>query len=239
LHADVLDSLAVEFMESGWSMKALHKRMVMSTAYQRASHAALDNPGLKIDADNHYYWRMNQRRMEGEVVRDCLLAMSGTLDRTLGGFDLPVESAEAGTRRTIYYRYAREPVDKVPVLMSFDAPNVEECYRRQETVVPQQALMLINSRMSLQGASDIAASIEREIAREGRAAGDADFVIAAFERVLGRSPLSEELTACQQALARLAEASVVGANLDGAPQQRARTGLVHVLLNHNDFVSIR
>ena len=104
---------------------------------------------------------MNVRRMEGEVVRDSVLFLAGRLDPAIGGPDLPVASAEAGTRRTLYYRYASG--DHIPFLTMFDAASVTECYRRPETIVPQQALALTNSGMILSRAGDIASVIDREV----------------------------------------------------------------------------
>ena len=102
--------------------------------------------------------------MEGEVVRDSILFLAGRLDPTIGGPDQPVASAEAGTRRTIYYRYASG--DNIPLLSMFDAANVTECYRRHETIVPQQALALTNSGMVLTRAGDIASVIDSEVGGE-------------------------------------------------------------------------
>ncbi len=99
--------------------------------------------------------------MEGEVIRDSLLLLAGRLDPTMGGPDLPIDFAEAGRRRTLYYRVARD--ERIPLLTAFDAPNVEDCYRRHETIVPQQALAMINSGMVLTRAGQIAAAIDREV----------------------------------------------------------------------------
>ena len=99
--------------------------------------------------------------MEGEVVRDSVLFLAGRLDLKMGGPEQPVDSAEAGTRRTIYYRYASG--DNIPLLSMFDAANVTECYRRHETIVPQQALALSNSGMVLSRAGDIASVIDSEV----------------------------------------------------------------------------
>jgi len=237
--AELLDWLAVEFMDSGWSMKKLHRLMVTSQAYRRQSTPAREDPNQAVDPDNHFLWRMNVRRMEGEIVRDSLLVLSGKLDATLGGPDLPVPAAGTGMRRTLYYRYAREPHDKVSAIAVFDGPNVEDCYRRQETIVPQQALLMMNSDMTLKAASDITAAIHREIGGDVPPYESAAFISAAFTRILGRAPSAEERAECETALSRLAELAVVGAADGGAPHVRAREGLIHVLLNHNDFVSIR
>jgi hypothetical protein len=233
---DLLDWLAVEFMESGWSLKHLHRLIVTSKAYRmRASDAGAGDPNGAIDPENRFIWRMNLRRMEGEVVRDSILFLAGRLDSAIGGPELPVASAETGTRRTIYYRYASG--DNIPLLTIFDAANVTECYRRYETIVPQQALALANSGMVLARAGDIAAVIDRE-AGAGPAARDA-FVDSAFLRLLGRAPTDAERAECVSGLARMASAFASERTNAAAPEAHARSALVHVLLNHNDFVTIR
>ncbi len=162
VHHELLDWLAVEFMESGWSMKHLHRLIVTSQAYRMQSAGGpAEAVNARIDPDNHYLWRMNVRRMEAEVIRDSLLHLAGRLDSRMGGPDLPVASAETVNRRSIYYRYARG--DRIPFLVMFDAPSVEECYRRDETIVPQQALALINSGVALARAAEIAAVIDKEV----------------------------------------------------------------------------
>lgn len=253
VHQDLLDWLAVDFMESGWDMKRLHKLIVTSQAYQmQSSPAGIDDPNRLIDPDNDYYWRMNPRRMEAEVIRDSLLHLAGRLDSTRGGPDLPVSAAEEGLRRTVYYRYSRD--DRMLFLTMFDAPSAEECYRRHETIVPQQALALFNSKLVFDRADEIARAISLE-------AGDgstADFVCAAFEFLLARLPTEAEQAAAIDGLDRLtagenadaADSTVTAAvsadensgsvALSGAqPRDRARSAFIHVLLNHNDFVTIR
>ncbi|MGP0064140.1 MAG: DUF1549 domain-containing protein [Isosphaeraceae bacterium] len=238
---DLLDWLAVEFMESGWSLKHLHRLIVTSQAYQmRSSDSGPDDPNLRIDPDNHYAWRMNAGRMEGEVIRDSLLFLADRLDTTMGGPDLPIDFAESGGRRTLYYRVARD--ERISLLTSFDAPNVEDCYRRHETIVPQQALAMINSGMVLTRAGQIATAIDREVGADASPSTRDAFVDSVFERILGRAPVGAELLECRAGLARLAEAFAAekgGADPGRTPESRARSALVHVLLNHNDFITIR
>jgi hypothetical protein len=235
-HDALLDWLAVEFMDSGWSFKHLHRLILTSRAYgMTTSDSGPGDPNLAVDPDNRYVWRMNARRMEGEVVRDSVLFLAGRLDLKMGGPDQPVASAEAGTRRTIYYRYANG--DNIPLLSMFDAANVTECYRRHETIVPQQALALSNSGMILSRAADIASVIDSEVG--GGPAARIAFVGSAFERILGRVATQEERSECALGLARLAGAFASEGKHSVPPEARARTALVHVLLNHNDFVSIR
>jgi hypothetical protein len=229
---ELLDWLAVEFMESGWSMKRIHRQIVLSQAYRMISSGGPAEAGnTRIDPDNRFFWRMNTRRMESEVVRDSLLHLTGKLDPAQGGPDLPVNGAEAGLRRTLYYRYARD--DHMRFLTFFDSPSVEECYRRHETIVPQQALVMANSKLVLTRAGELAERIHHE----GNPPSPAGFVVSAFERILGRAPRSEEATECEQALQALA-----GTCTDASEPERtrhARASLVHVLLNHNDFITVR
>jgi hypothetical protein len=237
-HQALLDWLAVEFMESGWSFKHLHKLIVASRAYRmRSSESGPDDPNLKIDPDNHYIWHTEPKRMEGEVVRDSVLFLAGRLDPTMGGPDQPVTSAETGTRRTIYYRYASG--DNIPLLTMFDAANVTECYRRHETIVPQQALALINSGMVLSRAGDIARVIDGEVGSDPSPLCRRAFVSSAFERILSRVPTEAEQSECISGLGRLATAFESEGTKAVSSEISARSALIHVLINHNDFVTIR
>jgi hypothetical protein len=238
VHHELLDWLAVEFMDSGWSMKHLHRKVVTSQSYQMQSAVGpAQAENVRIDPDNRFLWRMHVKRMESEVIRDTLLQLAGRLDPRMGGADLPVATAETSGRRSLYYRYARG--DRIPFLVMFDAPSVEECYRRDETIVPQQALAMTNSAIALARAGEIAAEIDREVGgsdtREVRSA----FVLSAFERVLGRTPTVAERAECALALERLQGVFVSERRAGTPPHVKSRAALVHVLLNHNDFVSIR
>ena len=216
LHRDVLDTLAADLVKSGWSMKQLHKRIVMSAAYRRASSTLnADAKTLKEDAANEYYWRMNARRMESQLVRDNLLHLAGTLDDKIGG--VAVAANAKSNRRSLYFRHGRDDVQKF--LSMFDDADFLQCYRRSESVVPQQALALSNSADSLVSAERIAENLKEE----------KDFVKAAFETVLGRAPDHYETAECEAFLREIEK-------VDGA-QKHVR--LVHALVNHNDFVGIR
>ncbi len=236
LHHDLLDWLAVDFMESGWSMKHLHRLIMTSAAYQMRSATSLDDPNLKADPDNLYLWRMNPRRMEAEIIRDSLLFVSGQLDLSLGGPDLPVDSADATRRRSLYYRYARH--DQLRFLTMFDAPSVEECYRRPSSVVPQQALAMLNSAHALHAARHLAGLIGQEVDSQDSDGASRSFLATAFERVLGRAPTAEELTVCLSHLAELTRIATTEGT-EGSPVLRAREQLLHALLNHSEFVTLR
>jgi hypothetical protein len=192
----------------------------------------------------------------------------------VGGPDVDFNQGEQVFRRSVYFQHAYEK--QVPFLVVFDAPNPADCYRRTESVVPQQALALANSSLSFIHARQLA----RTLSSHGTPSGeDEAFVTAAFQQLLCRDPWSEELAACTEFLRqqramfqdtesltefeqtrrvevdptadpRLVRISrrhaAVFANYSGAETQasanpaiRARENLVHVLLNHNDFVTAR
>ncbi len=244
-HPNLLDWLAVELMDHGWSLKHLHRLIVTSNAYRMRSSSSTDDPNLAIDPANRFLWRMNPRRMESELVRDNLLFVAGDLDPSMGGPELDQDAALTTQRRSLYYRHA--PEKQAVFLKLFDAANTNACYRRDVSVVPQQALALANSSLALAESRHLAGRLFE------RAGGDnVKFITSAFFCILGREPGHEERDACTAFLAeqsvRLADAKGLTPFADGPPcpippsadpKQRAREDLVHVLFNHNDFVTIR
>ncbi len=213
LHQDLLDYLAVELIESGWDMKHLHRLMLSSKAWQRSSsNLAADKKTLAADPGNQHYWRMNSRRMEAQVVRDSLLHLAGTLDLTRGG--PPVTSSPNVRRRSLYFFHSRDGRSKF--LATFDDADVFACYRRSESIVPQQALAMMNSQTATASAKQIAATFKPDMSSEA-------FARAAFLKIIGRQPAETELA---ESLAFLKE-------------QKKRDHFIHVLINHNDFLVIR
>jgi hypothetical protein len=213
------------------------------------------DPRRQIDPENHYLWRANPRRMEAETVRDSMLCVAGQLDLTAGGPDLDHAQGLSVARRSLYFRHASEK--QMTFLKLFDVASVNECYRRSESVVPQQALALANSPLAIEQARRLAAKLWQEAAAaqpdgSNPDAATARFVRIAFEQVLSRPPSADEGALSAQFLATQAERLSDSAKLtaftggDAAavkaaddPRMRAREDLVHVLLNHNDFVTIR
>jgi len=210
-HPELLDWLAVEFMESGWSMKKLHRLLLTSETYKMASTSGIgDHPSARTDPENIALWRMNSRRMEAEIVRDAILSVSGVMDPAMGGPDLDEGKGFDVYRRSIYFRHS--PDTQMEFLRTFDMASPAECYERNESVVPQQALALANSKLSRDQSRALAKKI-----REAHPQPEA-FARAAFETILGRPPTGEELPLAAKA----------------QPEN-----LVHVLFNHNDFITIR
>jgi len=224
-HPELLDWLAVEFMENGWSMKHLHRLMVTSNAYRMTSAlGASEASNRSKDPDNHYLWRMNTQRMESQVVRDSLLHLAGELDMTLGGKSLEAAQQEGSKRRSLYFFHSA--IERNRFLTTFDEADPLDCYRRRDSIVPQQALALSNSTLALTMADKISQRLDAKATMPER-----DFARAAFALVLGYDANDDELSACEQAMERWKALAQTPA--------RTRSSLVHALLNHNDFITIR
>jgi len=229
-HHDLLDWLAAEFIESGWSFKHLHRLLVTSAAYRRdSSNAAADPATLASDPGNRFYWRAHPRRMESQVVRDSLLHLAGELDLSVGG--PPVSPNGPSKRRGLYFVHSRDAEDKF--LTMFDNADILQCYRRSESIVPQQALALANAGISLDAAGKIAVRIHAAHPQEDRGA----FVEGAFVLLLGRSPDATERATCLDYWTEMSVLESVKKAADPGATIRAR--LVHAVLNHNDFVTVR
>jgi hypothetical protein len=215
LHQDILDSLTVDFMASGWSLKHLHRAMVLSELYRRSSsNAKADAATVAVDPDNHYLWRMNPRRMESQVVRDSLLQLAGKLDLSLGGPSLDPDKAESSPRRSLYFIQNADTEHRF--LATFDNSNVLECYRRNESVVPQQALALTNSKLSRECADALTAKMS--------ALDEKAFIEQSFLAVLNRLPTEAEQAASWKGFTAL---------------KQNRSLFLQALINHNDFVTLR
>ncbi len=231
VHPELLDWLAVELMENDWSLKHLHRLLVTSAAYRMNSSNAGASANQQADEENRYYWRMNPTRMEAEVVRDSLLRLSGELDTALFGPALDPKKQESARRRSIYFFHSH--TEKHRLLSIFDEANVLECYRRAQSIVPQQALALSNSRFIL----DTAPRINDRLHAQLGSVGDAEFIRAAFETVLCCTPTPAEQAECTQALTTLTELLAKQGRADAV--LRARADLIHALVNHNDFITVR
>ena len=153
-HPRLLDHLAVRFVELGWSMKALHREMLLSATYRQSSdplHHGASREAVaraeRADPANTLYWRMNRARLDFEAMRDSLLAVSGSLDRTVGGRPVEIYDAERpASRRTLYGFIDRQNLPGVLRSFDFASPDATSAGRFQ-TSVPQQALFWLNSGM--------------------------------------------------------------------------------------------
>ena len=226
LHQDLLDWLAVDFMDNGWSLKRLHRHMVLSDTYAMSSSVN----GTR-DPENRYYERMNTLRLDANSIRDSLLYLAGSLDLKLGGPTVDPKKDDTAMRRSLYFK--QSPEDLHRFLETFDNANPKECYRRAESILPQQALALANSKL----ASVAAARLAARLMRSGSPASDETFIRTAFETILAVKPNLAEYETCAKGFGRLIEAA--RQQRVPQPKARARTAFVHALLNHNDFITIR
>jgi hypothetical protein len=231
-HPELLDWLAVEFRDGHGSLKALHRLIVTSAAYRQVCDH--DAAKAKIDTENRYLWRMNRARLDAEMLRDSLLAVSGKLDPSMGGpsvmqFDFKDPNKEvspqirydtfdpdspASYRRGVYRFLFRNVND--PLYETFDAvdPSLSVA-RRNETITPLQALALYNNRFVLRQCEHLAARLERE-------AGDVPGRIErACRLVLGRPPTAREATLLTEYATRHGLANAC-----------------RVLINTNDFLFV-
>ncbi len=248
-HPELLDWLASELVGNDWSMKHLHRQIVLSRTYRLSSAAAETSPNRKTDPENLFLWRANSRRMEAEVVRDCVLASAGKLDLTRGGPDIAHTEGAKSLRRSLYFRIT--PDDRMKFLELFDVANPNACYRRSDSVVPQQALALTNSALPLEMSRHLARQLVEATANENGNVANQQFIAAAFEQTMSRQPTTAEFRFCRQFLDRqtqvLGSAKLTafpGATVAKVPpsadnELRAKENLVHVLYCHNDFVTIR
>ncbi len=194
-HPELLDWLAARFVADGWSLKKLHRLIVLSSTFRQTSHPPDDARGrtaLASDPDNRLLWRMNPRRLTFEEFRDSMLAVGGDLDSRVGGkpfdlFELPFRH-----RRTIYGLVDRQ-FFPTP-LRTFDFANPDlHIPQRRETTVPQQALFFMNHPLVLDRA--------RAVAKVGERAGASEAgVRELFRRVYQREPTATELAESQQLL---------------------------------------
>ncbi|WP_419192956.1 DUF1553 domain-containing protein [Kolteria novifilia] len=223
-HPKLLDWLASELMEHGWSMRHLHRLIVTSAAYRMSSSLAGAESNLAADPDNHYWWRRTPGRLESQVIRDSVLALAGTLDPTMGGPSVPPKSQENSKRRSLYFFHSDDKRNLF--LTSFDEALPAECYRREQSIVPQQALALSNSKLVLDAVGQIATRLSEQTTDED------GFLRQAFVVILGFEPTEREIAASREVLR-------TWRRLPDTSEERARANLVWALINHNDFVTIR
>jgi hypothetical protein len=202
-HPELLDWLATQLVEKKWSLKALHKLMLTSNAYRQSTENREAQKFTSIDPDNRLLWKMNWLRLEGETIRDSMLAVSGKLEKSDGGpgtfVNLPADVAEGfeffkwfpsdekeQARRTIYTFQRRSVMN--PMIEVFDGANMSEvCSRRSTTVVPTQAFSLLNSDFTSVQAKYLAARLTESAGNNLDRGLD-----EAFQLALARRPSAAE-----------------------------------------------
>jgi hypothetical protein len=215
-HPELLDDLAVRFMDKGWSLKWLHREIVLSSAYQQSSH--IESAKTAIDPANKLLWRMNRKRLDVETWRDSILFVAGRLDATVGGTSINPASPDE-SRRTIYSEISRLELNKLLALFDFPDPNTHNPGRVQ-TTTPLQKLFVLNSPFMVRQAEALRERLERDAGDDARAR-----IARAYELLYGRLPDEEEL---ELGLA------FVGASAG----EEQWTGYAHVLLGGNEMLVV-
>ncbi len=193
-HPELLDYLAAWFMENGWSIKKLHKQILLSSTWRQSSDAdpSVAAAYAEKDPDNALLWRMNRLRLDLEAMRDSLLLAAGSLDLTMGGISVSLTDYPYSTRRTVYGLIERQNLASMFRTFDFANPDTSNA-KRFSTTVPQQALYLMNSPFAIEQARGIAG--RKEIAE----AGSLESRIARlYGIVLQRKPTDGEASAAAE-----------------------------------------
>jgi len=205
-HLQLLDWLASEFVSKGWSVKTMHRLMMNSQLYQMVSDDNMAD--REIDPENRYFWRMPRERMEAEVIRDEILAVAGTLDRTMGGPAIyPYIAPEIvqgsshriwpgkpdddpSTWRRSLYVFSKRSI-RYPLFEAYDQPNlINTCDRRNRSTIAPQALMLMNNNFVITQAKKFADRVRKDAGADAAAQ-----INDAFQLALGRAPTATEKSA--------------------------------------------
>ena len=219
-HPQLLDYLARKLIDSGWSIKQLHREIMLSKTYQLSS--ASNDSNAEIDADNLFVWRMKRRRLDVESWRDALLDVSGRLDKSLEGPSTDLADAN-NVRRTVYAKVSRHELDSLLRLFDFPDANITSS-KRSETTVPQQQLFVLNSPFMVTQAKAFAERLHEEVTES-----DESRVKRAFALAYSRSP--------EQAEMDLALAYLKAQDTDDDANQLTRwERYCQVLLGANEFM---
>ncbi len=260
-HPELLDYLASRFVEDGWSLKKLHKLIVLSAAYRQDANPNSNTSyelAIKTDADNRLLWHANLRRLDFESIRDSLLLLTGRLDTRIGGQPVNITDEPFSYRRSVYGYVDRLFLSDLPTQFDFADP-MQTNSRRVPSIVPQQALFFLNNPLVIEVSRSVASRQEVSKART-----DAEKIKVIYSILFQHSPSSKQVQVAKQFLAqtsklpppKLGKSSVVNqepksgsreeqtATLrnEGEPVSRAPLTpweqLVQALLCSNEFVYV-
>jgi hypothetical protein len=241
-HPELLDYLATRFVAFGWSVKAMHRLIVLSRTYQMSS--ANDAANDRVDASNDYLWRFRQQRLDAESIRDTLLAVGGRLDRSPGGphpfpampkWDYtqhnPFKAVYDTDRRSVYLMTQR--IQRHPFLALFDGADTNaSTATRVTSTTPLQALYMMNDPFVHARARDFAKRVLAE------RPDDASRIERAYELLFARLPTSDETTAATEYLATVAAKLRVGGVKSEQMSHKAWESLSRAMFLSNEFVYV-
>ena len=247
-HPELLDWLAVDFMENGWKIKRLHKLIMTSTVYRQSSRRSRDKQSsmaAKVDPGNDLLWRMNLRRLEAEVVRDSILAVSGKLDRTFGGAPVMLDGAADGLvtasregptptspwRRSLYLMARRNYSLSFLDVFDFPVMNLNTTHRTN-SATPLQSLALLNSEFVMERAENFADRLNELV---GRDAPSEKRIEVAYLMALARSPSPEEIMFCTQHLDEQMQRYLDLKSTSEQASHQALVSLGQMLMASNEF----
>jgi len=242
-HPQLLDWLAVHFVEQGWSLKSLHRTIMLSAAYQRQTR--FDESAATVDPDNSLYWRYGLQRLDAESIRDALLAVSGTLDTTMGGSLVPVKnrefffnhtsedkaSYEDIRRRSIYVPVVRNHLYDMFQLFDYTDASVLNGNRESSTIAPQ-ALMLMNSDLMTKISS---ATADRLLSTD---LSTTERIDRLFELAYSRPAEDAESQQLQSYLKQL-EVLAARDDSDTQPTHKAWQMICQSVLSSSEFLYVR
>jgi hypothetical protein len=239
----LLDWLAARFVENGWSMKSLHRLIMLSATYQMST--AYNESAAAIDPENRLHWRMNRRRLEAEAIRDAILAASGQLDPTLGGslLDTANRAYVKGypnsvydkydfNRRSIYLPVLRSMLYDVFQAFDFADPSTPNGERATTTVAPQ-ALFMMNSMLVGDQTRHLATSLLADGSLD-----DSARISAAYERTVGRSATAQETTRAFDFLRRYEAALELQKINSDERRIRSWQAFCRTILASNEFIFV-
>jgi hypothetical protein len=242
-HPELLDWLTVQFVESGWSIKELHRTIMLSSTYQMST--SFNEQAASVDPENKLWWRFNRQRVEAESIRDSILAVAGQLDLRMGGSMLPTKNRSYVTstanvdpvayqtnRRSIYMPVVRSALYEVFQAFDFAEPSVSSGQRQSTTVAPQ-ALFMMNSQV----VADATRAMAERLLDSG-SADDAARVTTAYRTAYGRSPTETELQRSLKFVEGYTKSLVEQETAPDEAHVKAWQSLCRVILSANEFIYV-
>jgi hypothetical protein len=249
-HLELLEWLASEFVKSGWRLKPLHRLILTSAAYLQDN--SFDAARAKIDPDNRLLWRHRPQRIEAEILRDSMLAVSGTLNLKMFGravkgpvapeaiqarnmkdpYPNDLKDTPATRRRSVYMFHKR--VVQHPLMQAFDGPDAQaSCGRRENTTVAPQALALLNDRFVRARASDFAKRLQAEGGTESEGQ-----IRLAWQLALSREPSKHELASAREFVSKQVGQRSGRDEKGASSQQLALADLCQAIFAMNEFIYV-
>jgi len=246
---ELLDWLAVNFMENGWTAKRLHKMIMMSAVYRQSSRQNTPDAeaAIKVDPENRLLWRMNLRRLEAEALRDSILSAAGSLDLTVGGPPVLLQmrgdgletvsskESSANQHRRSVYLLARRTYP-LTMLGLFDFPIIDaNCTRRVPSSTPLQALTFMNDEFVVDSATELA---RRAVKSAGEGAPPAKKIEFLYWIALFRRPTAAEIHTCEEHLKKQQDVYTLSNLSPKEAEGRAFDSLSQALISSNEFLYI-